>query len=298
MIAKDDNEAWFTEADLPFSPKDVKLSVRVSKIIYDAQSEFGHIQIMDTPFFGRILVIDGIINIADRTEFIYHEMMVYLPSIVHGSPKKVLIVGGGDGGAAKHALNIKTVERIVQVEVDKTVVDVCRKYMPSLAEGSLSDSRVELIIGDGMEYVAKSDNKFDVIVLDVSDPVPGGPAENLLSKKFYQDVKHCLNPGGVVLTHCGSLIFQAEKAHIIVDSLKESFKHVQMHVALIPEFELTEFGFLVCTDDPIQLNHDVVQTRFQQLVGSGWQYLSPDVYFSSKVLPPYIQQLTGIRNRD
>ena len=294
-----DKDNWFIEGGLPYSEQNIQLSVRTTNTLFDKQGPFGHIQIFDTPFFGRILVIDEIINIADRTEFIYHEMMVTLPCIQHGNPKSVLIIGGGDGGAAKHALRIKGVERIVQVEVDEMVVDACREFMPSLADGALDDPKVELIIGDGIEYVKNSNEQFDVIVLDVSDPVEGGPAENILSAEFYNDVKNRLKGDGVMLTHCGSLIFQARKSAVIVDRLKKIFKNVTMHVALIPEFELTEFGFLVCSN--LEQGHDIIQdevgTRYSSLLNENCKYLSPEVYNSSKVLPPYIQKLSGIKNK-
>lgn len=286
---------WFTEGDLPFAQQDISISVRTTKILVDKQSEFGRIQIFDTPFFGRILVLDGIIQIANKTEFIYHEMMVTLPSISQGSPKSILIVGGGDGGAVKHALNIKSVERIVMVEIDQEVIDVCKEFIPEIADGALENKKVELIVGDGLKYVRESKEKFDVIVLDVSDPVPGGPAEALLSNAFYSDVKNLLNENGTVLTHCGSLIFQAEKTKTIVNNLENIFANVTMHQALIPEFELTIFGFLVCSD-VAEPSSEEVSKRFKELLTNECQYLSPDVYGSSKVLSPYIEKLTGITN--
>lgn len=296
MITNDKDE-WFVEGGLPYAEQDIQISVRTTKTLFDEHGPYGHIQIFDTPFFGRILVIDGIINISDRTEFIYHEMMVTLPSIQHGNPKSVLIIGGGDGGAAKHALRIQGVERIVQVEVDKMVVDSCREFMPTLAEGSLDDPKVELIIGDGIEYVKNSKERFDVIVLDVSDPVEGGPAENILSADFYSDVKSRLNKGGVMLTHCGSLIFQARKSETIANRLKSLFSDVTMHIALIPEFELTEFGFLVCSDTNHDIDQEEITNRYEKLLTSECKFLSPEVYSSSKVLSPYITKLSGISNK-
>lgn len=290
------NDNWFVEGGLPYADQDVQLSFRTTKTVFDKHGPYGHIQIFDTPFFGRILVIDGIINIADRTEFIYHEMMVTLPCIQHGDPKNVLIIGGGDGGAAKRALMVNSVERITQVEVDPTVVDACKEFMPELANGAFENPKVSLTIGDGIEYVKNSTEQFDVIVLDVSDPVEGGPAEHILSADFYNDVKSRLTEDGVLLTHCGSLIFQARKSATIADRLKDIFKNVQMHLALIPEFELTEFGFLVCSDKELKLSQEEIANRYQKLLNEPCKYLSPEVFSSSRVLPPYIQELTGISN--
>ena len=295
--AREPKDFWFTEGDLPYANQDVRISVKVTKKLYDKKSDYGHIEILDTPFFGRVLAIDGIINIAKDTEFIYHEMMVTLPCIYHGSPKSVLIIGGGDGGAAKHALGIKTIKKIVQVEIDKDVIDACQQYLPEISDGSLQNNKVELTIGDGLEYVKNTKNKFDVVVLDVSDPVPGGPAVGLLSTEFYKNVKKILNKDGVMLTHCGSLIFQAKKAKTIAERLEKIFKRVTMHVALIPEFELTEFGFLICSSGKKPLNTEI-HNKYKTLLSRQCRYLSPEVYFSSAVLSPYIQKLTGVVNKD
>jgi spermidine synthase len=296
MNVSANDDGWFTEAMLPFADNNIKISIKTTKTLYDKQSDYSLIQIFDTPFFGRILVIDGIINIANATEFIYHEMMVTLPAVYHGSPKKVLIIGGGDGGAARRALEIKTVENVTMVEVDKTVIDACQQYLPEISDGALNNPKVKLIVGDGIDFVKNTNDKYDLIVLDVSDPVPGGPAEYLLTQEFYSDVKKCLNLQGVMLTHCGSLIFQAKKAAHIVNNLKSIFNNVTMHIALEPEFELTEFGFLVCSDNgqPTEIE---VKDRFSSLITTSCQYLSPEVYMSSKVLPPYIQRLTGVVNK-
>lgn len=290
-----DDNGWFVEATLPFAEQNIKLFVKTTRTLYSKKSKYGLIQIFDTSFFGRILVIDGIINIADRTEFIYHEMMVTLPAIYHGNPKNVLIVGGGDGGAAKRALMIKTVEKVTMVEIDKDVIDACQQYLPEISKGALKDKRVKVVVGDGIEFVKNTDEKFDLIVLDVSDPVPGGPAEYLLTQEFYTNVKKCLVADGVMLTHCGSLIFQAKKASLIVIELKPIFKNVIMHIALEPEFELTEFGFLVCSDKKQPIKEEVKE-RYNSLLITDCQYLSPEVFMSSKVIPPYIQDITGVRN--
>jgi spermidine synthase len=161
----------------------------------------------------------------------------------------------------------------------------------------LDDPKVKLIIGDGIEYVKKCRDKFDLIVLDVSDPVPGGPAERILSHEFYKNVSTCLSDDGVMLTHCGSLIFQAEKAKLIVDELGRIFDKITMHVALIPEFELTEFGFLVCRNNAMEPFDTDLEKIINELFAAEPRLLTPEVFKSTKVLSPYIQQLTGVTNR-
>ncbi|MCL5734729.1 MAG: hypothetical protein M1274_03930 [Actinobacteria bacterium] len=283
---------WFTETVLPFAEPDVEIAFRITQTLCDEKSDFARIQIFDTPFLGRVLAIDGIINIARETEFIYHEMMVSLPAVYHGHPETVLVIGGGDGSAVKHALRVKSVERVVMVEVDSLVTQLCQLHIPELADGALEDERVAVRFADGIDYVKATTEKFDLVVLDVSDPIPGGPAENLLTPEFLRDVKKCLKHQGVVATHCGSLIFQAAKVRHVLKHLRDLFGHVTMHIALVPEFELTEFGFLVCSDaDGPTISQ--VDDRFRELFSNDLLFLSPDFFQSSKVLSPYMTRLTG-----
>ncbi|MGZ4392729.1 MAG: fused MFS/spermidine synthase [Gaiellaceae bacterium] len=286
------DHGWFTEASLPFASEDVRLSVRVTRSLHESRSAFNHIQVLDTPFFGRVLVLDGIVNIAADTEFIYHEMMVTLPCVRHGAPRSVLIVGGGDGGAAKHALRVATVERIVNVEVDRAVVDACTAHLPEIAGGAFADARVETVIEDGRVFLQRCRETFDVIVLDVTDPVPGGPAEELISLDFLRDVSRRLAEGGVLATHAGCVLLQPEKTKLLCATLAPLFAHVELHMATIPEFELTECAFVVCSSSP-EPREEEIRGRFASLVLGEQRYLTADVFFSSKVLPPYTQELIG-----
>lgn len=237
--------------------------------------------------------MDEIISIAQNTEFIYHEMTVTLACIRHGGPRSVLIIGGGDGGAAKHALAVKTVQRVLQIEIDKDVVNASKKFLPAISNGSFDDDRLELIIGDGMDFVKKTSEKFDIVVLDVTEPIPGGPAEDFLSKGFLGDVKRIMNDDGVFVTHCGTLIFQANKISQVMGALKEVFTNVDLHTAMVPEFEFTDSGFLVCSSWEKPTQAEIV-TRFKHLLTQECKFLSPEIYFSSSVISPFVRKLTGM----
>jgi spermidine synthase len=283
---------WFTEATLPYARDDVRISFRVSNRLLDRATDYARIEILDTPLLGRVLVLDGVINIASDTEFVYHEMMVTLPCLRHGEPRSLLVIGGGDGGAAKHALDITSVEKVTQVEIDAGVVDACRRYLPDVGDGALDDPRVDLIIGDGVDFVAATEERFDVVVLDVSDPVPGGPAAGLTTGEFYASVKDVLAEGGVLATHCGPLLLESRKAQQLSQELANLFEDVALHTALVPEFELTQFGFLICTDREPPTTLDI-RRRYETLLRRPTGFLTTDTYFSSTVLPPYLQQLLG-----
>jgi spermidine synthase len=283
---------WFTEAELPFSKADIRISTKITQVLYDQPSEFGHVQVFDTPFYGRMLTLDGIIQVAEKDEFIYHEMMITLPAIKHGSPKSVLIIGGGDGGAVKQALRIKSVERIVLVEIDRNVIDVCKEFIPSIADGALEDPRVEIVIADGMDYAKKCQEQFDIIALDLTDPIPDGPAAGLYEEPFYRDIKRITSPEGVVSTHCSSLVIQPEEAKVMIPRLSGIFGEVTLHTAVIPTYQLTSFGFIIARPNPIEIAPDTIQERFSNISGES-KYLSPEIFQASSVIPPYIQQKIG-----
>lgn len=149
----------------------------VSKVLYSEKTEFQDMVIFENPKFGRVLVLDGVIQTTEKDEFIYHEMMVHTPMLANGAAKRVLIIGGGDGGCLREALRHPGVGKVTMVEIDPTVVELSRKYLPGHSDGAFDDPRTDLVIADGLKYVAESDEKFDVIIVDSTDPI--GPGEVL-----------------------------------------------------------------------------------------------------------------------
>lgn len=284
---------WFTEAELPYSQASVRISVRYTKKLYEKHSDFGMVQVFETPFHGRMLALDGIIQVAENDEFIYHEMMVTLPAIKHGNPKSVLVIGGGDGGAVKQALRIKSVERVVLVEIDRTVIDVCREFIPSIAAGALQDPRVEVIIADGMQFAKDTKEKFDIIALDLTDPIPDGPAAGLYEEPFYKDIRNLLTENGVVSTHCSSLVIQPEEARTMIPRLKRVFDEVVLHTAVIPTYQLTSFGFLIARAEATPISNEDVRKGFANLGGKN-KFLSEASFHATQVIPPYLAKKIGL----
>lgn len=283
---------YFTEAELPYGKEGIKISVLVSETLLDEKSEYGHIQVFDTAFFGKMLVIDGIIQTTVYDEFIYHEMMVILPSLRIEKPQSVLIIGGGDGGATKQALRVKSLKNIVMAEIDTTVIDVSQEFLPEISGGAFDDPRVELIIQDGAEYIRKHKAEFDLVVLDSTDPVPGSPAEYLFSEEFYHEVKDALKPGGAVALHGGSITFQPAEVTTLIQRLKRVFKYVDLYPAIVPAYQLSLFGFINASDQPHAKTAEV--ERWMQNIEGQNKYLSSEVYETLGVLPPYIQEELGL----
>jgi len=181
--------------------------------------------------------------------------------------------------------------------VDQEVVDACKAHLPKIGRGSFEDPRVELLIEDGRDFLRRNREEFDVIVVDVPDPVPGSPAEDLISVGFFGGLAEHLAEGGVLATHTGSLLLQPEKSKLVLETVAQVFGHVELHAAIVPEFQLTDYGFVVCSarEEPSEAE---IRSRFGSLVSGEQRYLTADVYFSSQVLPPFVRDLIGSGARE
>ena len=168
---------WFVEK----LHAEFRQQLRIDRLIYQCNTNLQEILIFENAVFGRVLVLDGVVQTTEADEFIYHEMLTHVPIIAHGAARRVLVVGGGDGGMIEEVLKHRRLEQVVMVEVDRSVVELCKKYLPTLSQGAFDDPRLQLIIADGSEYVSQTTQLFDVIIVDSPDPL--GPAINLFSDK-------------------------------------------------------------------------------------------------------------------
>jgi spermidine synthase len=170
-------------------------------LLVDKQTLFQKLQIGRNKFWGKVMYLDDVLMCTERDEFVYHEMLCHVPMMAHPNPKRVLIIGGGDGGSARELMKHKGLEKCVMVDIDGMVVEECRKHMPSLNNGAFEDPRLQLIIGDGIDYVKKApDNSFDVIVVDSTDPFPDTCGAVLFTKEFYENCYRVLSRDGVMTT--------------------------------------------------------------------------------------------------
>src|SRR5690606_2736115 len=178
----------------------VNLALKVDKILYRDQTDLQDLMIFENKNFGRVMSLDGSVQTTEKDEFIYHEMFVHVPMLAHGNARRALIVGGGDGGAARQLMKYRDIA-VTMVDIDRTVVELSRKYMPSVSGGAFDDPRLDLVIADGCKFVKETDETWDVIIIDSTDP--HGPGEVLYTQEFYSDCKSCLTPGGVIITQNG-----------------------------------------------------------------------------------------------
>ena len=277
----------FEETDHP----DINLLLRVSRPIYAGNTGYQDVEVFENETLGRVLALDGVVQITERDEFVYHEMLVHAPMFAHGEARRVLIVGGGDGGALEETLK-HPVEGVVVVEIDRAVIDLCREHLPSVCGDAFDDGRLDLVIGDGATFVAETDRRFDVILVDSTEPV--GPGDVLFDTPFYADCRRRLAPGGILVTQNSVPFLQASVARDAVKRLRRLFGDVALYLAPVPSFIGGHMAFCWAAEDA-EARRTPLETLARRHAGSGigTRYYTPEVHQAAFVLPPYIGELIG-----
>lgn len=274
---------WFSETLHPT----LQQRIAVSRVLYRGRSRFQRLQVVETPVYGRTLILDGVVQTTERDEFIYHEMLTHLPLFTHPNPQRVLIIGGGDGGILREVLK-HPVREAVLVEIDPAVIDVSRKYLQQIHQGSFDDRRARVIVDDGARYVQGACGAFDVIIVDSSDPI--GPAQVLFKTQFYQRMAAVLTADGLMARQTGSTFLQAAELPEAYRRAAEVFEHVEAYVASVPTYIGGLFSFVVGSRRyrPSQVSLGAVGARYQRLA-LNTRYYNPEVHVASCALPSYIQ---------
>lgn len=263
--------------------------IKIKEILYSGQTEFQLVEIFDTYEYGRMLVLDGVIQAAENDEFIYHECICHLPMFYHNNdPKDVLVIGGGDGGVLREMLK-HPINHITMVSIDGEEIEVNKKHLSCVSDGAFEHEKATVIVGDGKEYIKKYKNSFDVIILDLTEPE--GPSQELITEEFYSDVKGALKKGGVVALHTMSLIEQPQLAATLHKRLKNVFSSVRVHREMIPSFTDGMFSFAVVSDEDLdKITLSDVKEKYKAL-NLDLRYYTPKMHFASAVLPKYILKI-------
>ena len=264
----------------------------IERVLHETKTEHQHLIIFDNPEFGRVLALDGVVQTTERDEFIYHEMLAHVPILAHGGARDVLIVGGGDGGMLEEVLKHQTIETAVQVEIDDTVVELSKLHLRSICGDAYEDPRTELVIADGVEFVNQTERRFDVIIVDSTDPI--GPGEVLFGQHFYGGCKRCLNDGGILVTQNGVPFVQGEELTGTMDIFRGLFADVSCYRAGVPAYIGGDMTFGWGSDDTAlsDVSLAVLQERFTAAAFET-AYYTPDVHRGAFALPPYIRKLMG-----
>ena len=249
----------------------------VKKIIYTGRSRFQEITILEYEELGKALILDGKTQSALHDEFVYHEALVHPAMILHGSPKRVLILGGGEGATAREVFRFKSVEEVVMVDIDEEVINVSKKYLPEMHRGAFNDPRLKLVIGDGFEYVMNSKSKFDVIIADLADPLEAGPAYKLYTLEFYQKISEILDDEGVFVTQATSPTQTTGTHAVIYNTIKKVFRYAAPYHVYIKSFDGV-WGFIIASNrkDPKELKESVIESRIAEMVSGENRFYDPD----------------------
>lgn len=259
----------------------------IDEILFEQKTEHQHLIIFRNNEFGRVMALDGIIQTTERDEFIYHEMLAHVPIFAHGGASRVLIVGGGDGGMLREVLRHDSVEQVTQVEIDKQVIDMCKRYLPNHSQGAFDDARVNIVIADGVEYVINAVDTFDVIISDSTDPI--GPGEALYTSRFYRGCKRCLSEGGVLVAQNGCTFGQLDEVTTTAQRLQPLFTDCTFYAAAIPTYIGGIMAFAWATNDsaPRQTSIEVLRERYANS-GIATRYYTPEVHQAAFALPQYV----------
>ena len=265
---------------------------RIDEMLYEVKSEHQHIIIFDNAVFGRILVLDGVIQTTEKDEFIYHEMLTHVPILSHGNAKRILIIGGGDGGMLREVCRHHRIELITMVEIDHQVIDMCRTYLPDHSQGAFEDKRLNLVIDDGLHFIQTCSEKFDIIISDSTDPI--GPGENLFKEEFYTHCRRCLAPGGVMVTQNGVAFMQLDEVRTTARRLDRVFTDWHFYSAAVPTYVGGIMTFAWATDDPTLFSFDA-ESLNKRFTKSGIQtrYYTPEIHVASFALPRYLTDTIG-----
>lgn len=270
---------WFTEKQT----KSFGITGKVRRTLESEQTDFQQLEMLETEEFGNMLLLDGMVMTSEKDEFVYHEMIAHIPLFTHPSPKKVLVVGGGDGGTIREVLKHPDVESVMQVEIDGKVVEYSKKHLPTISS-SYGDARAELLIGDGFEHIIKSEGVYDVILVDSTEPV--GPAAGLFTKGFYAGIAKALKEDGIFVAQTDNPWFKSELIKNVMRDASEVFPITRLYTCNIPTYPSGMWTFTMGSKvyDPL----DVSMENISEL---DTKYYTSELHHASFVLPRFVNRL-------
>ena len=279
------SEKWFSESLY----EDFQQSLLVERILFKGRTNFQNALIFYNKRFGHVLTLDGVIQTTERDEFCYHEMMAHVPLIAHGAAQRVLIIGGGDGGILREVLKHPYTQPTM-IELDQTIIKICQEYMPTLSDGAFDDERASIHFMDGVKFVENTNKKFDVIIVDSTDPI--GPGQVLFTEEFYRNCARCLKERGVLVTQTGVTYMQGEEAQNTYRRMKNLFADPSLFITQVPTYGAgyMTFGWGSQRSDIRNTPLEIIEERLK-LLNLDLKYYSAAIHNASFALPRYIERL-------
>ena len=256
--------------------------------LFEATTDHQHLVIFQNPRFGRVMALDGVIQTTEADEFVYHEMMVHVPMNTHACPKRVLIIGGGDGGILREVLKHPSVESVTQVEIDRAVIDMCIEYFPKHSDGAFSDERLSLVIADGAAFIANNREQFDVILTDSTDPI--GPGEVLFESAFYQGCAGALTDDGILVTQNGVPYMQGDEVTNTYRRWRSCFQTRSFYLTPVPTYVGGAMAMGFASKSSIDTPSVNDLARRTQLLPS-LRYYTPEAHHGAFGLPLFMRDL-------
>ncbi len=261
----------------------------IEEVLYEERTDHQHLLIFRNALFGRVMVLDGVVQTTEKDEFVYHEMLAHVPILAHGRVARVLIVGGGDGGMLREVCKHRGIQTVNLVELDRKVVDLCRKHLPGHSQGAFDDPRLKLVFDEGLNFVNTTAEKFDVIIVDSTDPI--GPGTALFSRDFYRACKHCLLPGGIMVTQNGVVFMQPDEVRTTATHLRDLFEDWSFYTAAVPTYIGGCMTFGWASDDPALRQTRVTDLRARFQAGKlATRYYNPEIHLAAFALPQYVRE--------
>ncbi|WP_460173699.1 polyamine aminopropyltransferase [Vulcanisaeta sp. JCM 14467] len=277
---------WFIEFNTPFS-----YHVRgIRRVLYSGVTKYQRVAIVEFEDLGKALVLDGKIQSSLYDEFVYHESLVHPAMITHPNPRRVLILGGGEGATAREVLRHKSVEEVVMVDIDDEVIRLVKEYLPEMSQGAFNNPRLRLVLQDGRKFLEESRDKYDVIILDLTDPLEGGPSYLLYTVEFYSIVRDRLSDDGIMVTQATSTSYSLRTFATIYRTIASVFPITRAYQVYMHSFDST-WGFVIGSKryDPTALTPDEVNSRIRERIGGGLRFYEGDMHRAMFILPKHIR---------
>ena len=283
-------DGWFHERGTLWPGQ--AFSLQINKVLHHSKSKYQDVLVVESTHYGNVLILDGVIQVTERDECSYQEMMAHIPLFCHANPQRVLVIGGGDGGVLREIAKHETVTDIVICELDQVVMDVSKEFLPGLAKG-FDDPRVTVHVMDGNVFMAENQESFDVIITDSSDPV--GPASVLFETPFYQNMHRSLKPGGIVCTQGECQWLHLNLIQPLMSNISSFYHSVEYAYTTIPSYPSGQIGFIVATKQPDGDNPEKQSCRTPVRVPSpamaeSLQYYTSELHSAAFVLPAFTQR--------
>jgi spermidine synthase len=280
-------ERWIEET---FHPN-WRVRLKADKVLHEVKTEHQNLVIFTNATWGTVLMLDGVCQLTTSDEFVYHEMMAHVPLFALAKPRRVLIVGGGDGGVLREVLKHPSVQKATLVEIDRAVIDTALQYFPSVAGGAFEDKRTEVVIADGFTFVAESSETFDAIIVDSSEPI--GPSAVLHTKEFFAACKRALKDDGILVTQNGLPFLLPDHLRATTEALASLFKRVAPFLCTQPCYFGGPFALNLATDDKdvLKLEASDLAKRAKRRGIDGLKYWTPEVHVGAFALPAYARSV-------